>query len=42
MKVAAKEAPANSVTAAAVIGRVRGLMGINGGKEIVGGMTSEG
>ncbi len=38
----AKEAPANSVPAAAVIRRVRALIGITGRKALVGGMSSQG
>ncbi len=40
--VPAKEAPANSVPAAAVIRRVRALIGITGRKALVGGMSSQG
>ena len=35
-----QEAPANSVPAAAVIRRVRALIGITGRKEHVGGLVS--
>ena len=35
-----QEAPANSVPAAAVIRRVRALIGITGRKEYVGGLVS--
>ncbi len=42
LSVTAKEAPANSVPAAAVIRMVRALMGITGRKAPVGGMSSEG
>ncbi len=42
LTVLAKEAPANSVPAAAVIRRVRALIGITGRKESVGGMSSQG
>jgi hypothetical protein len=37
----AEEAPANSVPAAAVIRRVRALIGITGRKERVGGWVSQ-
>jgi hypothetical protein len=40
MTVPTKEAPANSVPAAAVIRRVRALIGITGRKEHVGGLVS--
>ena len=40
LTVPAKEAPANSVPAAAVIQRVRALFGIIGRKECVGGSNS--
>ncbi len=40
MKVDAKEALAKSVPGAGVIRRVRGLIGIMGGKGVVGGMPS--
>jgi hypothetical protein len=36
-----KEAPANSVPAAAVIRRVQALFGFTGRKERVGGLTSQ-
>ncbi len=39
MTVPTKEAPANSVPAAAVIRRVRALIGITGRKEHVGGLV---
>ncbi len=42
LTVPAKEAPANSVPEAAVIRRVRGLIGINVRKALVGGMSSQG
>jgi hypothetical protein len=41
MMVPAKEAPANSVPAAAVIQRVRALFGITGRKARVGGLESQ-
>ena len=40
LTVPSKEAPANSVPAAAVIRRVQALSGIIGRKEFVGGMVS--
>ena len=40
--VPSKEAPANSVPAAAVIRRVRALIGITGRKARVGGVPSQG
>ena len=40
MTVPTKEAPANSVPAAAVIRRVRALIGITGRKAYVGGLVS--
>ena len=40
MTVPTEEAPANSVPAAAVIRRVRALIGITGRKEYVGGFAS--
>ncbi len=42
LTVPAKEAPANSVPAAAVIRRVRALIGITWRKALVGGMSSQG
>ncbi len=42
MTVPTEEAPANSVPAAAVIRRVRALIGITGRKALVGGMPSQG
>ncbi len=42
LTVPSKEAPANSVPAAAVIRRVRALIGITGRKAHVGCMTSQG
>ncbi len=42
LTVPAKEAPANSVPAAAVIRRVRALIGITGREARVGGMSSQG
>ncbi len=42
LTVPAKEAPANSVPAAAVIRRVRALNGITGRKALVGGMSMQG
>ncbi len=42
LTVPAKEAPANSVPAAAVIRGVRALIGISGLKALVGGMSSQG
>ncbi len=42
LTVPAKEAPANSVPAAAVIRRVRALIGITGRKALVGGMYRQG
>ncbi len=41
-KVPPKEAPANYVPAAAVIRRVRALLGITGRKAHVGGVVSRG
>ena len=41
MTVPTKEAPANSVPAAAVIRRVRALIGITGRKARVGGLLSQ-
>ncbi len=41
LTVPAKEAPANSVPAAAVIRRVQALLGITGRKERVGGIASQ-
>ena len=41
LTVPSKEAPANSVPAAAVIRRVRALIGITGRKELVGGLSSQ-
>ena len=41
LKVPLKEAPANSVPAAAVIRRVRALIGITGRKGRVGGLLSQ-
>ncbi len=41
MTVPLKEAPANSVPAAAVIRRVQALFGITGRKERVGGLASQ-
>ncbi len=41
LTVPQKEAPANSVPAAAVIRRVQALFGIIGRKERVGGLTSQ-
>ena len=40
--VPSKEAPANSVPAAAVIRRVQALIGITGRKAHVGGLVSQG
>ncbi len=42
LTVPAKEAPANSVPAAAVIRMVRALIGITGRKAPVGGIASQG
>ena len=42
LTVPAKEAPANSVPAAAVIRRGRALIGITGRKALVGSMASQG
>ena len=42
LTVPSKEAPANSVPAAAVIRRVRALIGITGRKARVGGFVSQG
>ncbi len=42
LTVPAKEAPANSVPAAAVIRRVRALIGITGRKALVGGISIQG
>ena len=42
LTVPSKEAPANSVPAAAVIRRVRALIGITGRKARVGGLVSQG
>ncbi len=42
LTVPAKEAPANSVPAAAVIRRVRAVIGITVRKALVGGMSSQG
>ncbi len=42
LTVPAKDAPANSVPAAAVIRRVRALLVITGRKALVGGMSSQG
>ena len=42
LTVPSKEAPANSVPAAAVIRRVRALIGITGRKAHVGCMSSQG
>ena len=42
LTVPAKEAPANSVPAAAVIRRVRALIGITGRKALVGSISSQG
>ncbi len=42
MTVAEEEAPANYVSAAAVIWRVRALIGITGRKARVDGMSSQG
>ncbi len=42
LTVTAKEAPAKSVAAAAVIGRVRAIIGITGLKALGGGMSSQG
>ncbi len=42
LKVDEKEASAKCVKAEAVIRRVRELIGINGRKELVGGMISKG
>ncbi len=42
LTVPAKEASANSVPAAAVIRRVRALIGITGRKALVGSMASQG
>jgi hypothetical protein len=42
MTLPAEEAPANSVPAAAVIRRVRALIGITGRKARVGGLVSRG
>ncbi|OUJ35731.1 hypothetical protein BTZ53_25125 [Vibrio parahaemolyticus] len=42
LTVPSKEAPANSVPAAAVIRRVRALIGITGRKAHVGGCVSQG
>ncbi len=42
LTVPAKEAPANSVPAAAGIRRVRALIGITGRKALVGSMASQG
>ena len=41
LTVPSKEAPANSVPAAAVIRRVQALIGITGRKALVGGMVSQ-
>ena len=41
LTVPSKEAPANSVPAAAVIRRVQALIGITGRKARVGGLISE-
>ncbi len=41
LRVLGKEAPANSVPAAAVIRRVQALIGFIGRKECVGGMASQ-
>jgi hypothetical protein len=41
LTVPPKEAPANSVPAAAVIRRVRALIGITGRKACVGGLASQ-
>ena len=41
MTVPTEEAPANSVPAAAVIRRVRALIGITGRKARVGGLVSQ-
>ena len=41
LTVPSKEAPANSVPAAAVIRRVQALLGITGRKERVGGVVSQ-
>ena len=41
LTVPTKEGPANSVPAAAVIRRVRALIGITGRKALVGGITSQ-
>ena len=42
LTVPSKEAPANSVPAAAVIRRVQALIGITGRKAHVGGLVSQG
>ena len=42
LTVPSKEAPANSVPAAAVIRRVQALIGITGRKARVGGIVSQG
>ena len=42
LTVPPKEAPANSVPAAAVIRRVQALIGITGRKALVGGLLSQG
>ncbi len=42
MTVLEEETPANYVPAAAVIRRVRALIGITGRKALVGGMPSQG
>ncbi len=41
MTVPPKQAPANSVPAAAVIRRVQTLLGITGRKALVGGLSSQ-